>query len=146
MNKKIISVFICLLFMGMIPVASGMNNHKDKIFDNNRIEDMPSPVIEVELTQDVYSYSITAVIKNVGDADATKVNWSITLDGGFILFGRVTTGRMMVIPLGENATVRSGLVIGFGIVTITITAECVEGSSDTKTWKAFIWLLYIYFI
>ncbi|GAJ11790.1 unnamed protein product, partial [marine sediment metagenome] len=31
MNKKIISVFICLLLIGMIPVAAGMSNYKDKI-------------------------------------------------------------------------------------------------------------------
>lgn len=31
MNKKIISIFICLLLMGIIPVAAGMDNYKDKI-------------------------------------------------------------------------------------------------------------------
>ena len=31
MNKKLISIFICLLLMGIIPVAAGMNNYKDKI-------------------------------------------------------------------------------------------------------------------
>lgn len=31
MNKKIISVFMCLLLMGMIPVAVGMNNYDEKI-------------------------------------------------------------------------------------------------------------------
>jgi len=88
-------------------------------------------------------FKISAVIKNIGSADATIVNWSITLDGGLILLGRETTGRIVIIPAGEEVTVRSDLICGLGRIAITVTAECAEGSSDTKTWETFIFLFAI---
>jgi len=88
-------------------------------------------------------FKINAIIKNDGIAEATDVDWSITLDGGFILLGKETTGTIVNIPAGDEVTISSGLIFGFGRTLITVTAECAEGSSDTKTIDAFVLLIFV---
>ena len=87
-------------------------------------------------------FKINAVIKNIGSADATCVDWSIALDGGFILLGKETTGSIVCIPAGDEATISSGLILGFGKTVITVTADIPE-SFDTKDADARIFLFFI---
>jgi len=87
-------------------------------------------------------FRVSAVIKNNGSADATSIDWSITLDGGLIILGKKTTERVIHIPTGGNITVSSKIIFGFGNTVITVTAETPE-SSDTKEQKAFILLFFI---
>ena len=77
---------------------------------------------------------ITAVIKNIGNADATDVDWTITIDGGFIILTKSESGRIGKIAAGTSEEINMsvfgiGLGIIFEIPTITVTAECAEGSS-----------------
>lgn len=132
MNKKIISVFICLLLMGMIPVAAGMSNYDDE---------QTSPVIEIEVVGNPFPHPTrfgTINIHNIGDADATEVAWGITIDGGFIIFDRYSEGVIPIIPVEEFATTPSRLVLGLGRITITISAECAEGLSDELVLEAML--------
>jgi len=87
-------------------------------------------------------FKISAVIKNIGSADATRVNWSITLDGGVILLGKETSGSISSIPAKDEVTVSSSLILGFGKTVVTVMAETLE-SSDTKDVNAFVLLLFI---
>lgn len=89
-------------------------------------------------------FKVSTVIRNIGGVDATKVNWSITLDGGVILRGKETTGNILCIPAGDETTISSSLIFGFGKTTITVTAECAEGSSDTDTRDAFVLMFFIF--
>jgi len=121
------------------------------VFDDIKIEDTSGCDCELgceleigELTFD--RYRITMIIKNIGDSDCTNVKWNITLEGGIILIGKETTGIIICIPPGENVTVRSGFILGFGRTVITGSAEGDEGSSDTKDNEAFIWLFWVYII
>ena len=69
MNKKIISVFICLLFMGMIPVAAGMNN-----YDNIETESSNTPILSI---------FIFGIFPNVSENNITfwaLVTWTIQKD------------------------------------------------------------------
>jgi len=88
-------------------------------------------------------FKITAVIKNIGSADAKSVDWSITLDGGIIILGKKTIGRVVNIPVGEEVTISSDIILGFGKTMITVTAENPDGSSDTVERDAFILLFFI---
>ena len=88
-------------------------------------------------------FKVTAEIKNNGSADVVGVDWGITLDGGFILLGKETTGRIMSIPAGEEVTVRSDLICGLGRTVITAMAEKPGVSSDTKEQDAFVFLFFI---
>jgi len=102
-----------------------------------------SPILEISnITGKLFK--VSTVIRNIGGVDATKVNWSITLSGGVILLGKETTGNILCIPAGGEAKISSGLIFGFGKTMITATAECDEGSSDTNTRDAFVFLFFIF--
>ena len=84
--------------------------------------------IEIEISGGL---GVTATIKNVGDVDAVGVEWSITLDGGFILFppDGTANGIIDIIPSGEEFSVQI-FVLGFGNTVITVTANDVEKTAD----------------
>jgi hypothetical protein len=71
-------------------------------------------------------FGVTAVIKNVGGAEASDVAWSISLDGGLVLLGRETTGNFSTISPGFGPKAKTGFVFGFGSVDIIVTAGEVE--------------------
>jgi hypothetical protein len=88
-------------------------------------------------------FEVNAVIKNNGSADATSVKWSITLNGGIILVGKEASGRVLIIPAGEENTVSSGLILGLGKTVVTVTAEIPDVTSDTAERNAFVFLFFI---
>ena len=75
---------------------------------------------------------ITAEIKNMGIVNATDVNWTVTLQG-LVLFGKEKIGTIPMIVPGISSDVATGLVFGFGTISITVTAADVE-----KTATAFL--------
>lgn len=89
-------------------------------------------------------FKVSTVIKNTGGVEATKVNWSITFVGGFMLLGEETTGDILSLPAGDEKTISSSLIFGFGKTVITAAATCDEGSSDTNTRDAFVFLFFIF--
>ena len=89
-----------------------------------------SPVIKIELAFTPYPWGLKAHIKNIGDADITDVNWNIAIDDGWVLIGRYTEGQISIIPPENFYHIQSVMVIGYGNITITISAECAEGYSD----------------
>jgi len=89
-------------------------------------------------------FKVSTVIRNIGGVDATMISWSITLDGGVILLGKETTGNILSLSAGDETKISSGLIFGFGKTVITVTAECAEGSSDTNTRDAFVFLFFIF--
>ena len=74
----------------------------------------------------------SVVIKNNGGAEATDVNWNMTLEGGFILIGRNTIDTIPSIPAGDQVSVSSGWIIGFGEVNYIVNAAEPFGSSDSR--------------
>ena len=71
---------------------------------------------------------VTAVIKNVGTADATGVDCSITVTGGILglIDKQVTTTENIV--AGAEVTISSGMILGIGAVEITVTAGAASQS------------------
>ncbi len=86
-------------------------------------------------------FRIKATIKNTGFVDADHVQWSMTLVGGAFI-GKEAGGMIIGIPAGEERTVSSDLIIGFGKTVITVTVSC-EGSSDAQDRNATILLFFI---
>lgn len=87
-------------------------------------------------------FGISAVIKNVGEGDATDVNWTISLDGGLILLGKETSDIITVIQPDNEETV-SAMVFGIGKSTIVITAESAEGVSVEETASGLVILFFV---
>jgi hypothetical protein len=86
-------------------------------------------------------FRVSAVIRNIGATEATNVKWNMTLSGA-ILIGGESNGEISNIPAGGSATVSSGLIIGFGKTTVTVTAEIPEGS-DTRSQGGTVLLFFI---
>jgi hypothetical protein len=85
---------------------------------------------------------LTAVIKNIGVIDATNVDWTITIEGGFIILTKEKSDTIGTLAVDGSQEINMfvfgfGLGIIFDMPTITITAECAEGPSaeDSVTAK-----------
>ena len=99
------------------------------------------PVLHIEpLTGGLFK--VSTVIKNTGTVEATDVNWSIVLDGGLLLLDGENSGRIASIPAGGEEDVISGLIFGFGIPVVTVTAEIPEISAR-RDQKALVLLFFI---
>ena len=83
-------------------------------------------------------------IYNKGGVMASDVNWSITLDGGVILLGKTTTGEILGILPGESAAIQSGPILGFGKISVIVTADIDDGLSDMRSQGGFVFLFYAY--
>jgi hypothetical protein len=130
--------------------AAGTYDVKAKAKDINGRESgwSPAHTITIFSTPTIVIQNITggllhvkAVIKNTGVVDAMKVDYSITLVGGAFL-GKTTTGQLISIPGGQEKTITSKTILGFGKTMITVSASC-PGSSDTKNQSGFVFLFFI---
>ena len=109
-------------------------NGKNEIF-YDKAGEISVPVIEIQEISG--GLGVSAVIANTGTADATDVNWNIKCDGT-ILLGSETTGTIPQIAIGQSVTIKTGLIVGFGRTTITIT---VGGSSTSVTGTVLLFLI-----
>jgi len=122
--------------------AKDINGSESKWSDPHSFHILKAPFIKV---YQIYSgfFSINALIKNLGELEATDVQWSIRIEGGTILIGRETVGVIDSILPGDESTIISNPIIGFGKVTIITTAEIPENSGE-KINNGFIYLFYTY--
>jgi len=125
--------------------------------DNNdppNTEDEQSTTFTIEYQPELIIESITggngitAVIKNIGDGDATDVDWEIVIEGGLIILPKSAEGSFSTIAAGESEEVTMSVIgIGLGIITdipeITVTAECAEGSSAEGNETASIFIFNV---
>jgi hypothetical protein len=91
--------------------------------------------------------ALSAVVTNNGLGNATNVEYSISFDGGLILFGKETTGSITRISPEDVYTIESGFILGFGpsTVTLTVIPELGEGSEE-KTINVFVFFIYPYIL
>jgi len=85
---------------------------------------------------------INTIIKNQGDAEAVDGQWTITLDGGFILLGKQSSGDIKYIAPGEEIQISSKPIIGFGKTVYTVEVE-VNEDSDARDQSGFIFLFFL---
>ena len=78
-------------------------------------------------------FKINADLKNLGEINSTKVNWTIKLDGGMILIGRESSGTISSISTNEIIKVDSNPIIGFGNVKVIVRAEISDNTAIQQT-------------
>jgi hypothetical protein len=104
-----------------------------------------APIIEIgDISGGLFR--VNAVIKNVGDGEATNVNWDINLTSGLILIGRQTSCKLESILPEEESIIISKIFFGIGKIEIVINAQVKYGKSDTKSIEAFLLGCYIQFL
>jgi len=83
-------------------------------------------------------------IKNNGNKTAFNVQWKIAIDGGIILIGRESSGTIPK-PLlaGEETTVSSVIVFGFGPIMITVAVWADNAPLVSGTISGFLLLFFI---
>ncbi len=99
------------------------------------------PRFDVGLTNGGF-FKVSTPIKNSGGLVADGIRWRITLDGG-ALIGKETTGEINTLADGEEITITSKNVIGFGPTRVTVRAWIPDGWSDAIEQIGFIYLFYI---
>jgi serine protease AprX len=99
-----------------------------------------APRLEVSLLSGGL-FKIKTAIKNTGAIDVMFVSWNITLTGG-VFIGKNTRGTLITIEAGEERTITSDFIFGFGKTTITVTASYAYGSASISQ-NATIFLFYI---
>jgi PKD repeat protein len=86
---------------------------------------------------------ISAEIRNIGTLDLTSVQWNIVLDGGVVLLGRNTSGTVASIPVNDSKMILDKPILGFGRITITVTATVPDGEPVMKTASGFLLLFLV---
>jgi hypothetical protein len=85
---------------------------------------------------------VTSTIENTGIAEAEDISWKISLDGGLILLGKESTGEVSTILSGNEETITSDTIIGFGPTTVIVEIDFPEGAV-VRDQGGFIYLFYI---
>jgi len=88
-------------------------------------------------------FQIKAELMNPSTIEITEVNWSISLNGGFILAGKQKTGQIDSIAAGDFSIITDRPVIGIGKVSVTVKAEVPGVNPITKTADGFVFLFFI---
>lgn len=62
---------------------------------------------------------VKAVITNNGTTDANDIPWQIHVEGGILKMINKTVNGTIDIPAGKSVTVKTGMLLGFGAISIT---------------------------
>ena len=87
---------------------------------------------------------INAEIFNKGTINVTAINWSIIVDGRFVLLGKTKSGTILSIPSGGSEIITDKPVFGFGKINITVQIEVPVGGPVTKTVTGFLFFFIIF--
>ncbi len=96
----------------------------------------PKPVLETGTITG--GLGIKTLVKNTGQGVATNVEWTITVDGKLIFFGKSSTGTIATITAGGQEPIKSDFILGIGKTNIVVSATCNEGESAEATRSGFI--------
>lgn len=86
---------------------------------------------------------VSTKIRNPGILEASNIEWTITLEGGTILLGKESNGKISSLSAGEDTTVNSKFILGFGSTRVHVNAEIPDGPSDSYSKGATVILFYI---
>jgi len=122
-------------------MAMDNNSHESSWSEPLNINIISGPYPKVKMITGGF-FKVGSAIENIGQTEATNLNWQISLEGGTILMGKETVGQIPSIAPGEEVAISSDLIIGFGKTSVTITAELPEGT-DVRQQDGFMYLIFL---
>jgi len=132
MNKKLIGIMaILLLFFPITTSVIGANSERG-------LNILPGKING--------GFIVKATLDNSGDENITDINWSITIKGGLLNRVNFTTrGTIELLEAQASALLfTKGIIVGFGKVTITVSATASGVEEVSETIQGFLFLIYIY--
>jgi len=121
-------------------IAMDENGRQSQWSDPTTINILQSPLMDIGIVRGGF-FKINAEIKNIGSLEATNIDWKIELNGGAFM-GKNSTGTIPSIQPGDEETVSSNTIIGFGETQVTVSAT-IPQSSDSRTQGGNIFFFYL---
>lgn len=133
---------MCSKLGGIYSVWEDTRNGNVDIYFDKLSFSIPTPIIEIGAIEGGVG-KVTMEVKNVGDADATNVTWSITVTGGLLKrIDVTTTGNISTLAIGGSETVQTDkFIFGLGKLTIQLNAGLASASKDGKVFLIFVKLV-----
>lgn len=75
-------------------------------------------------------FGVKAVITNDGTMDVNDIAWQIHVEGGILGMINKTVNGTIDIPAGETVTVSTGMLLGFGAISIIATVAGKEQTAE----------------
>jgi len=123
-----------IVYYYSVDKAGNVEDEKNCIF----VIGEPAPKSELEITSITGFIGVKATIKNVGEVDATDVEWKITVRGGILDRIDVNTeGDASELAVDDSIIVRQ-IAFGLGNIDIRVTAEASNAEKVTKKATAFV--------
>jgi len=124
------SVDVCKLGIAFVDTRDG-----DKNIYFQFAKGVPMP--EIGIGAITGGIGVSAVITNTGDAAATNLAWSINTEGT-VFIGKEKSGTIATLEPGASTTIKSGLMLGFGAITVKVSAGDATKSQDFKLMLIFV--------
>jgi hypothetical protein len=141
----VIIVIILLLLSGLY--WSGYIEFRDHLptfvpnpgtTQSNNPSELGTPRLVIETIKGRFN-KVSAEISNIGDQDATSINWSISITGGILKrIDLRSTGTLSTLSAQSGTMVITGRIpLGLGRLEITVTVEAYGGEPVTQTAQGF---------
>jgi len=100
-------------------------------------------VLDISFATFFSAPSIT--ITNVGNVTAQNPTCTVTVQGGFFLkINDTWSGSQAELQPGDDMFVKTGFIIGFGFITITVTASAINAKPVSVTRNGFVILFFVF--
>jgi len=100
------------------------------------LEGASTPFIEIDSITG--GTGVSANIKNTGTADATDVEWTLTINGGLLgMINKELSGTIPNLAVGAETEISSGIFLGLGSIDITVTADTAQNSASGQQFLIF---------
>jgi hypothetical protein len=108
-------------------------------------------ILDITVVKGGFS-KVSATIKNIGDSNAENITMTISVQGGIL--GRINITKICVgcgncsnslLPNATKteSTAEAGRIVGFGPVTIMVSAEASNAEKVNKTFSGFVLGIFV---
>jgi len=116
--------------------ASGSYPVKVKARDVNDSESPYSPPLTISIANQPQliitkmhgGIGLSVSVRNRGDENLTNVYWSVSASGKLVLYATGTGGHIAALAHNQSATIHTGLIAGFGPVSLAVTVGDASSS------------------